>query len=172
MIVPRIARRVLRAQIGSSRSGSTSSLFTLSVPSTIHRPGVGAALFRPYSQNHSYDESHNNLLGENSLRFMTLIATSAAAGVSFLGASSSSSQTLCESRDESTEAEPQTEPEIDPYDNLPEEDEPTHCSICLTYRKVGCSSSFNNGKYDESLPCDVLLLSDFFSPSIHYRLHF
>jgi len=29
-------------------------------------------------------------------------------------------------------------PEIDPYDNLPEEDEPTHCSICLTYRQGPC----------------------------------
>ena len=26
----------------------------------------------------------------------------------------------------------------DPYDNLPEEDEPTHCSICLTYRQGPC----------------------------------
>jgi len=30
------------------------------------------------------------------------------------------------------------EPEIDPYDNLPEKDEPTHCSICLTYRQGPC----------------------------------
>jgi len=28
--------------------------------------------------------------------------------------------------------------EVDPYDNLPEEDEPTHCSICLTYRQGPC----------------------------------
>lgn len=26
----------------------------------------------------------------------------------------------------------------DPYDNLPEQDEPTHCSICLTYRQGPC----------------------------------
>ena len=26
----------------------------------------------------------------------------------------------------------------DPYENLPEEDEPTHCSICLTYRQGPC----------------------------------
>jgi len=30
------------------------------------------------------------------------------------------------------------EGEEDPYDNLPEEDEPTHCSICLTYRQGPC----------------------------------
>jgi hypothetical protein len=30
------------------------------------------------------------------------------------------------------------EEEVDPYDNLPEEDEPTHCSICLTYRQGPC----------------------------------
>ena len=28
--------------------------------------------------------------------------------------------------------------EEDPYDNLPPEDEPTHCSICLTYRQGPC----------------------------------
>eukprot|EP00980_Cylindrotheca_fusiformis_P021737 scaffold8569_cov139-Cylindrotheca_fusiformis.AAC.7 len=28
--------------------------------------------------------------------------------------------------------------EEDPYDNLPEKDEPTHCSICLTYRQGPC----------------------------------
>ena len=28
--------------------------------------------------------------------------------------------------------------EEDPYDNLPEEDQPTHCSICLTYRQGPC----------------------------------
>jgi hypothetical protein len=28
--------------------------------------------------------------------------------------------------------------EDDPYDNLPDEDEPTHCSICLTYRQGPC----------------------------------
>jgi hypothetical protein len=30
------------------------------------------------------------------------------------------------------------ENEEDPYDNLPEKDEPTHCSICLTYRQGPC----------------------------------
>ncbi|KAL3943814.1 MAG: hypothetical protein SGBAC_002107 [Bacillariaceae sp.] len=30
------------------------------------------------------------------------------------------------------------EEQVDPYDNLPEEDEPTHCSICLTYRQGPC----------------------------------
>jgi hypothetical protein len=28
--------------------------------------------------------------------------------------------------------------EEDPYDSLPDEDEPTHCSICLTYRQGPC----------------------------------
>jgi hypothetical protein len=30
------------------------------------------------------------------------------------------------------------EEEEDPYDNLPEKDEPTHCSICMTYRQGPC----------------------------------
>lgn len=30
------------------------------------------------------------------------------------------------------------EEEEDPYDNLPEQDEPTHCSICMTYRQGPC----------------------------------
>ena len=29
-------------------------------------------------------------------------------------------------------------PATDPYDNLPEEDAPTHCSICKTYRQGPC----------------------------------
>jgi len=68
---------------------------------------------------------------------MAWIAASAAtAGISFLGVSSSPSQTLCESSSETSPGD--DEPEIDPYDNLPEEDEPTHCSICLTYRQGPC----------------------------------
>lgn len=30
------------------------------------------------------------------------------------------------------------EEEVDPFENLPQEDEPTHCSICLTYRQGPC----------------------------------
>jgi hypothetical protein len=90
------------------------------------------------------------------------VAASAAAGALLLGGISSS-QTLCESSTsgvktdgtKTTETSSPTknntpgeyilevddEPEIDPYDNLPEKDEPTHCSICLTYRQVGSVES-------------------------------
>ena len=39
--------------------------------------------------------------------------------------------TECEREGEDEEVE-------DPYENLPEEDEPTHCSICMTYRQGPC----------------------------------
>jgi hypothetical protein len=32
----------------------------------------------------------------------------------------------------------ETAASVDPYDNLPEQDEPTHCSICMTYRQGPC----------------------------------
>lgn len=131
-------------QLVSSRSRSTVSLLSRSPSLKIHRPAVGAALIRPYSQNHSHHESQSNFFW-----YVALIATSAAAGVSFPGASSFSSQTLCDNTssvtlenqtnpDQSMEGEPQTEQEVDPYDNLPDKDEPTHCSICLTYRQGPC----------------------------------
>ena len=149
MICSRISRRLL-VQFVSSRSKSAFSSLSHSISSTSHRYIVRAAFFRPYSHQHFHYESQNNMLGKNNVWFMSFLATSTVAGLSFLGASSSSSQTLCESTgsgkaepqanlDKSMELDPQTEPEIDPYDNLPEEDEPTHCSICLTYRQVGCS---------------------------------
>ena len=41
--------------------------------------------------------------------------------------------------DDSQREEKEGEEEVDdPYDNLPEEDEPTHCSICNTYRQGPC----------------------------------
>jgi len=80
---------------------------------------------------------------------MASVAAFATAGISLLDISSSSSQTLCESADGVKTDSCRTsqinsgevlevEPEIDPYDNLPEEDEDTHCSICLTYRQGPC----------------------------------
>ena len=65
---------------------------------------------------------------------MATVAASATAGMVLLGISSSPLQTLC---DENLDKDLEAEPEIDPYENLPEQDEPTNCSICLTYRKVG-----------------------------------
>lgn len=44
-------------------------------------------------------------------------------------------ETFC---DDKADQAPEEEEEEDPYDNLPEEDEPTHCSICLTYRQGPC----------------------------------
>lgn len=46
--------------------------------------------------------------------------------------------TLCESPVLDSSDDEEDEEDEDPYDNLPEEDEPTHCSICLTYRQGPC----------------------------------
>jgi hypothetical protein len=40
--------------------------------------------------------------------------------------------------DDNDEDEDDDKVEEDPYDNLPEEDEPTHCSICMSYRQGPC----------------------------------
>ena len=61
---------------------------------------------------------------------------SVAAATALMGISSSQQKTLCESAE--NEPGETTEDEVDPYDNLPREDEPTHCSICLTYRQGPC----------------------------------
>ena len=47
-------------------------------------------------------------------------------------------QTRCDDRntDNSTGMHDESGTEVDPYDNLPEQDEPTSCSICMTYRQV------------------------------------
>ncbi len=44
--------------------------------------------------------------------------------------------TRCDSNDDDDDDDDTVE--VDPYDNLPEKDEPTHCSICLTYRQGPC----------------------------------
>jgi len=43
----------------------------------------------------------------------------------------------CNSNDKGNKGD-ENETEIDPYDDLPEQDEPTNCSICLTYRRGPC----------------------------------
>ncbi len=82
---------------------------------------------RAYSQDQRW--AHNDTNMGSLVWGMAAVAT---AGVLRI----STSQTLCESDPVDDSAE-DNEPEIDPYDNLPEEDEPTHCSICMTYRQVG-----------------------------------
>lgn len=49
-------------------------------------------------------------------------------------------QTRCDDRntDNSTGMHDESGTEVDPYDNLPEQDEPTSCSICMTYRQGPC----------------------------------
>ena len=142
--------------VSRSRSIFSSSSSSFSLSSKIHRSAAaGAVGSRSYSQDHSYNywSPHDTLAS---------VAASAAAGALLLGGISSS-QTLCESSTsgvktdgtKTTETSSPTknntpgeyilevddEPEIDPYDNLPEKDEPTHCSICLTYRQVGSVES-------------------------------
>lgn len=134
----------------SSRSRSILSLSSSrSLSSAIHRSTAGAVASRSLSQHHSYDQSQNEILARKSLWGVAFAAASATAGISLLGISSSSSQTLCDGTSdiktdssETSRENPgeilEAEPEIDKYDNLPEKDEPTHCSICLTYRKGPC----------------------------------
>ena len=140
--------RKIQMPFVSSGGRSIFSLSSHSLSSTIHRSTAAAAISRTFSRHHSFHESHNDVFGRNSFGVM-IAAASAAAGISLLGVSSSSSRTICDGTGD-VKADGQEnskyivgddrEPEIDPYDNLPEEDEPTHCSICLTYRKVGpCS---------------------------------
>jgi len=139
---------VSRSRSIFSSSSSSSSSFSLSLSSKIHRSAAGAVGSRSYSQDHSYNYWSSNDAWAS-------VAVSATAGALLLGGISSS-QTLCESSTSGmktditeTETSSQTnnnpgeyiledEPEIDPYDNLPEKDEPTHCSICLTYRQGPC----------------------------------
>jgi len=83
---------------------------------------------RAYSQDQRW--AHNDTNMGSLVWGMAAVAT---AGVLRI----STSQTLCESDPVDDSAE-DNEPEIDPYDNLPEEDEPTHCSICMTYRQGPC----------------------------------
>lgn len=45
--------------------------------------------------------------------------------------------TICENAGVGDEGTTATD-DVDPYENLPVEDEPTHCSICLTYRQGPC----------------------------------
>jgi len=119
---------------------------------TIHRSSAGAICSRLYSQHESCHQSHNDAPIKNFLVMASIVA-SATTGISLLSISSSPSQTLCDSTSgtktqsrgssqtnegESLEEIIEAEPEIDPYDNLPEEDESTHCSICLTYRQGPC----------------------------------
>ena len=61
----------------------------------------------------------------NHTAWMLLSASAAAATIT--------SRTRCEDVVDDKEEE-----EEDKYDNLPEEDEPTHCSICMTYRQGPC----------------------------------
>jgi len=132
----------------SSKSRNFRSLSSsLSHSSTIHRT-IGRAIASPPNPQFSYQQFSNDASGNNSLGTVVSVAAMATVVTSLLG-TSFSSQTNCESpggtKTDSEESNPtypgeylDAEPEIDLYDNLPEEDEPTHCSICLTYRQGPC----------------------------------
>jgi len=70
-------------------------------------------------------------------------ATAASAVLLATTTSFSTTTTRCDDDDDNNSNnnksnEIETDTEIDPYDNLPEKDEPTNCSICLTYRQGPC----------------------------------
>ena len=112
----------------------SAALTTSTVSSTV----VGS---RAYSQDHRWAQNDTNIGS---------FVWGMAAATTLLGISSS--QTLCES----DPVDDSAEDEIDPYDNLPEEDEPTHCSICMTYRQVGSNTPELEYGYE---PCGMRLLT-------------
>lgn len=109
-------------QLLSARNKNIITPLSAAAPSLSSTGSTGVASWA-YSQDQSYHQwTHSKT---NAGTFVW--------GVAGAAALLSTSQTRCEG----TEDHAEEEPEIDPYDNLPEEDEPTHCSICLTYRQVG-----------------------------------
>ncbi|KAG7372083.1 hypothetical protein IV203_018226 [Nitzschia inconspicua] len=78
------------------------------------------------STNHYSHQQHDGSFGWSPIIGLGLMATVAAATTS---TTSTMMRGRCDAAEEVVE---------DPYDNLPEKDEPTHCSICLTYRQGPC----------------------------------
>jgi hypothetical protein len=56
----------------------------------------------------------------------------------FLSASLAAAATTTRCEEEEPQQEEEEQEQEDPYDNLPEKDEDTHCSICMTYRQGPC----------------------------------
>ena len=133
MTVPTIARRALSSRGKSIIIAPFSS--TASHPSTsptiLSKDTAAIGSSRAYSQEPAYHASTSDSSSQNIVWSMASVA----AATALMGISSSQQKTLCESAENDPQGE--SEDEVDPYDNLPEEDEPTHCSICLTYRQVG-----------------------------------
>ncbi|VEU34914.1 unnamed protein product [Pseudo-nitzschia multistriata] len=100
---------------------------------------VAAASSNAWTRSRSSNGSRTN----GSTTYFGVMASAAAATSLLLAPGSldwnSPSTTLCEEAAPAGEGNSiPEESEHDPYDNLPEEDEPTHCSICLTYRQGPC----------------------------------
>lgn len=137
MTLPNITRRILSSRSKSIITPFSSTAAHPSISPTKDATVGGAS--RAYSQQHTYHASAKDV---NSPNFVWGMA-SVAAATTLMGISSSQ-ETRCESAENDPQGE--TENEVDPYDNLPEEDEATHCSICLTYRQVGfCFHSVSGG---------------------------
>jgi hypothetical protein len=71
-----------------------------------------------------------------------VVATSLAAAATSSSSVAVQVATRCDDNDDNDTDDKDNdnvdEVEEDPYDNLPEEDEPTHCSICMSYRQGPC----------------------------------
>ena len=172
-MIPCIASRS-RSIFSSSLPTMSSSLSSSSSTTTRYQPdveigvvvGSASAASRLYSQQQSnHYNNHNATTATPANNYFGLMAsvvaaTAATSLIATSASSSSSSQTLCEGSTSNEVDEngylkelPTEKPEVDPYDNLPEEDEDTHCSICLTYRKVGfkINSTIISLQYDSGV---------------------
>ena len=123
------------------------SISTLSSSATLinQQQQQPAVSFVSAVKSRSYHHStHHHQQRFSSWEYYSALTAAAAASAVLLATTTSFSTTTttrCDDDDDNNSNnnksnEIETDTEIDPYDNLPEKDEPTNCSICLTYRQV------------------------------------
>lgn len=148
MIIPRAASATSRARIVPLFVSQNRGVVSVYPPQSSSFSGIqrtAAPQSRLYSSQQQQQQQY-----QQDAASRTMVSVAAAASLLLAASvSSCSPQTLCEdpaAADSALDSETtpneddgeDDEPETDPYDNLPEEDEPTHCSICLTYRQGPC----------------------------------
>ena len=116
-----VSRSISKNQIRFFRSSSVAPLSS-TAPAASLASQQSSTAGRPLGEASTSSSSSQNTL------WLASGVLASMAGLTIASNKNSSGIASCEEEPE----------EADPYDNLPEEDEPTHCSICKTYRQGPC----------------------------------
>ncbi|CAJ1960177.1 unnamed protein product [Cylindrotheca closterium] len=128
-------KSILRASLRRPRSPLLSAVSARY--SSSHHGAEAISITSTGFQGSEHQSIHSNWFAL-SAAMTAAAAASAASTATFTSQCESEPPPTIEATAKTENNDDEQEEEVDPYDNLPVEDEPTNCSICLTYRQGPC----------------------------------